>query len=494
MKWALLSVWEKRGIVDLGRALSMHGVNIISSGGTGKALAGGGVAYTEVSAYTGFPEMMNGRVKTLHPKVHGGILGRRGIDDAVMRSAGIYPIDLLVSNLYPFIDKALEGLSLEELVEYIDIGGPALIRAAAKNFHDVAVVVDPGDYPRVGEALERGGFTEDERFVLAKKAFALTAAYDAAISNTLHEIGATFPEVATFQFANGRKLRYGENPHQQGAVYGKTGIAGSRPIQGKEMSYNNYLDLHAAAGLVREFNEPCAVVVKLNNPCGAAVGENLIGAYISARNSDPVSAYGSVVAFNQIVEEDLARELCSTYVEVVSAPAFTPDAIEAMGQKQNMRVLALPPAVHGEELRTIDGGILVQRTNQYIEHWKVVTDRDATPVELRSMQIGWKVCKWARSNAIVFSDTTHAIGIGTGQSSRIDAAKIAIDKALEPLSGTAVASDGFLPFPDTLEAAEAAGATALVQPGGSIRDSEVIAAAHRLNMAMVFTGIRHFRH
>ncbi|MDD1717729.1 MAG: bifunctional phosphoribosylaminoimidazolecarboxamide formyltransferase/IMP cyclohydrolase [Methanoregulaceae archaeon] len=494
MKWALISVWDKQGIVDLGRALSAHGVSIISSGGTGKALAAGGIAFTEVSAYTGFPEMMDGRVKTLHPKVHGGLLGRRGIDDAVMQSAGIHPIDLLVSNLYPFREKAAEGLPLEELVEFIDIGGPALIRAAAKNFHDVAVVVDPADYPKVGEALDRGGFTEDERFALARKAFAMTAGYDAAISNTLHGIGTEFPEVATFQFDNGRRLRYGENPHQQGAVYGRSGIAGSRPIQGKEMSYNNYLDLHAATGLVREFSEPCAVVVKHNNPCGVAVGEDLLRAYISARNSDPISAYGSVVAFNQIVGEDLAREICSTYVEVVSAPAFTPEAIVAMKQKENMRVLALPAAVYGEELRTIDGGVLVQRTPRYTEHWKVITDRDATPDELRSLQIGWKVCKWARSNAIVFSDATHAIGIGTGQTSRIDAAEIAIEKALESLAGTSVASDGFLPFPDTLEAAAAAGATALVQPGGSIRDNEVIAAANRLNMAMVFTGIRHFRH
>ncbi len=494
MKWALISVWDKKGIVDLGRTLSGHGVSIISSGGTGKALASAGVPFTEVSTYTGFPEMMDGRVKTLHPKVHGGILGRRGIDDIVMKTSGITPIDLVVSNLYPFREKVSEGLELEELVEYIDIGGPALVRAAAKNFHDVAVVVDPGDYPLVGEALERGGFTEEERFSLAKKAFAMTAAYDAQISNALYGIGATFPDILTLQFVHGRKLRYGENPHQLGAVYGRTGIAGAGSLQGKEMSYNNYLDLHAAAGLAAEFTEPCAVVVKHNNPCGVAVGKDLLPVYISARNSDPISAYGSVIAFNQIVEGDLAREICSTYVEVVAAPAFTPEAVEAMHQKQNMRVVVLPAPVPGEEVRTIDGGVLIQRTPTYQEHWKVITDRDATPDEIRAMQIGWKVCKWSRSNAIVFSDTTHAIGIGTGQTSRIDAAKIAIEKSLEPLAGTAVASDGFLPFPDTLEAAAAAGSTALIQPGGSIRDAEVIAAANRLNMAMVFTGVRYFRH
>jgi phosphoribosylaminoimidazolecarboxamide formyltransferase/IMP cyclohydrolase len=494
MQWALFSVWEKRGITELGRALARHGVTILSSGGTGKALAAAGISFTEVSAYTGAPEMMDGRVKTLHPRIHGGLLGRRGIDDTVMQAHGIQGIDLLVVNLYPFEQMAGQGLDLEHLVEFIDIGGPAMIRAAAKNFRDVAVIVDPADYPAVIRAVESGGFTPEERLRLAKKAFARTAAYDAAISNHLQALGSRFPEVYTVQFRNGRPLRYGENPHQQGAVYGEAGIAGLVPLQGKEMSYNNYLDLSAAVGLIREFDECAAVCVKHNNPCGVAVGEDVHRTYVEAREADPISAYGGIVALNRDVDADTAKEICSTYIEVVIAPKYSASALAEMKRKGQMRVLTLPAAAPGPEIRTIDGGALVQQTPAFREHWKVVSEREPMSGELDALRLAWRVCTHTRSNAIVYADRTRTLGIGAGQTSRVDAGRIAIQKARNPLNGSVVASDGFLPFPDTLEEAAAAGATALIQPGGSIRDAEVIGAANRLDMAMIFTGIRHFRH
>jgi phosphoribosylaminoimidazolecarboxamide formyltransferase/IMP cyclohydrolase len=494
MKWALLSVWNKVGIIDLAQGLYRLGFNIMSSGGTGKALAEAGIRFTEVSSYTGFPEMMDGRVKTLHPKVHGGLLGRRHIDDAVMKKHGINRIDLLAVNLYPFEEMAAKKMKLEEIIEFIDVGGPAMIRAAAKNYRDVAVVIDPADYPAILDALEKGEISEDRRLALAKKAFARTAAYDAAISNYLGCIQTPFADTLTVQFGNGRALRYGENPHQQAAVYGNSGIAGSVPLQGKQMSYNNYLDLHAAAGLLREFDECAAVIVKHNNPCGVATGDDPLTAYRTARDVDPASAYGSVVAINREVGADLAREICGTFVEVIAAPSFTGEALTLMKGKENMRILLLKEPVIQDEIRTIDGGVLVQRTPSYQEHWNVITDRDPTSEEMQALKLAWNVCKHTRSNTIIFADRTRTLGIGAGQMSRVDAAKIAIMKSCAPLNGSVVASDAFLPFPDTLEEAAAAGATALVQPGGSIRDNEVIAAANRLNMAMVFTGVRYFRH
>ena len=494
MKWALLSVWDKNGIVDLARVLHDHSVGILSSGGTGKSLSLAGIPFTEVSSYTGYPEMMDGRVKTLHPRVHGGLLGRRGVDDPVMQAQGIHPIDLLVVNLYPFEEMSGRDLPLDQLIEYIDIGGPAMIRAAAKNYRDVAVVVDPGDYPLVEKAVLSGAFTDTERIMLARKAFSRTAAYDAAISNYLNTAGKEFPGNYTVQFPNGRPLRYGENPHQTAAVYGSRGIASAEPFQGKQMSYNNYLDLSAASGLLQEFEEPCAVIVKHNNPCGVAVAASIAEAYRNARDSDPVSAYGSVVVLNRQVDEPLAKEFCSTFVEVLCAPTFTPGAIESFKAKENMRVIYLPKPVVQDEIRTISGGVLVQRTPPYQEHWETVSDRDPSADEMSSMNFAWKVVKHTRSNAIVFAGQGRTLGIGAGQMSRVDAAKIAIDKALSPLANSAVASDAFLPFPDTLEVTVNAGATALVQPGGSIRDKEVIDAANQHNVAMIFTGIRYFRH
>jgi phosphoribosylaminoimidazolecarboxamide formyltransferase / IMP cyclohydrolase len=494
MKWALLSVWDKSGIIDLARTLSGQKFNIMSSGGTGKALAEAGIKFTEVSKYTGFPEMMDGRVKTLHPKVHGGLLGRRQIDDAVMARHGINHIDLLVVNLYPFETMAAKNMKLEDLIEYIDVGGPAMIRAAAKNYKDVAVVVDPSDYPIIIRSVSGPGISAEDRLMLAKKAFARTASYDAAISNYLYQIDTDFPSVFTVQYTHGRSLRYGENPHQKAAVYGTRGIAGTEPVQGKQMSYNNYLDVNAGTGLVREFEEPAAVIMKHNNPCGVATGENIFESYISARDVDPVSAYGSVVSVNRQVDDRLASEICNTFVEVIVAPSYSPAALEVMRKKENMRVLVLPEKIVSDEIRTIDGGVLVQRTPPYQEHWEVITERDPTPDEMKALQLAWKVCKHTKSNTIIFASQRRTLGIGAGQMSRVDSARIAIEKSCEPLKGSAVASDAFLPFPDTLEVAAEAGATALVQPGGSIRDKEVIDAANRLHVAMVFTGVRYFRH
>jgi phosphoribosylaminoimidazolecarboxamide formyltransferase/IMP cyclohydrolase len=494
MKWALLSVWDKTGLVDLARDLRARGVEILASGGTGKVLGAEGIPFLEVSEYTGSPEMMDGRVKTLHPKIHAGLLGRKGVDDGVMESLGIHPIDLLVANLYPFEGMASQGLPLAELMEFVDIGGPAMIRAAAKNYRSVAVVVDPGDYPLVKSALGRGGFSEEERLGLARKAFARTAAYDAAISNHLHSLDGPLPLVYTVQARNGRMLRYGENPHQLGAVYGEAGIAGAEPLQGREMSYNNYLDMDAAVALLREFDETCCVCVKHNNPCGVATGDDLRETYVAAREVDPDSSYGGIVALNREVKADTAREICRTFIELVIAPSYTAGALEAFKGKEKMRVLSLPNPAGGLSLRSIDGGLLVQKTPPFREHWQVVTERDPTAQELQALKLAWRVCKHARSNAIVFADGARTLGIGAGQTSRVDAARIAIMKARLPLKGSAVASDAFLPFPDTLEEAAKAGAAALVQPGGSIRDREVIDAANRLDMAMIFTGVRYFRH
>lgn len=494
MKWALLSVWDKAGIVDLAQTLVENKYRIISSGGTGKALKEAGIDFIEVSEYTGSPEIMGGRVKTLHPRIHGGLLGRRDVDAQVMKDLDINPIDLVVVNLYPFEKMSGEHLDLDKLIEFIDIGGPAMIRAAAKNFKFVSVVVDPADYPKVKEAVAKGGFGYEERLALAKKVFARTAAYDAAISNYLSGIDSEFPETYSFQFRNGRSLRYGENPHQKAAVYGDHGIAGQVPLQGKEMSYNNYLDVDAAVSLLREFDEPASVIVKHNNPCGVAIGKNGLEAYLAAREVDPVSAYGSIVALNTPVDTAIAEELCGTFVEVIVAPSYSPEAVEMMKRKPNMRVLVLPEKMEADAVRSIDGGILVQRATVPKEEWKVVSEREPTEQEIAAMRFAMKICKHTKSNAIIYANDHAALGIGAGQMNRVDSAKIAVEKARSSLKGSVVASDAFLPFADTLEVAAAAGATALVQPGGSIRDQEVIEAANRLNVAMVFTGVRYFRH
>ncbi|MDD4126259.1 MAG: bifunctional phosphoribosylaminoimidazolecarboxamide formyltransferase/IMP cyclohydrolase [Methanomicrobium sp.] len=495
MKYALLSVWDKTGIIELAECLLKNNFTILSSGGTAKALREAGLEITEVSEYTGAPEMMDGRVKTLHPKIHGGLLGRRGIDDQVMKENGISGIDILVVNLYPFEEMSGKNLPLSELIEYVDIGGPAMIRAAAKNFKDVAVVIDPADYEMLKKSVSEYGLTEKDRLYLAKKVFARTASYDAAISNYLSGLDADFPEVYTVQFKNGRMLRYGENPHQKAAVYGETGIAGQIPLQGKAMSYNNYLDVDAAVSLLREFDETAAVIVKHNNPCGVSLGDTVLEAYTKARDVDPISAYGGIVALNRGVEADVAKELASTFIEVVIAPSFSEEALSIMKVKENMRVLVLPEENESLSLRTIDGGALLQITpKDTTENWEVVSEREPTKDEIEGMKLAMKICKHTKSNAIVFAKGKTASAIGAGQMNRVNSAEIAIKKATTSLKGSVVASDAFLPFADTLEVAAEAGATALLQPGGSIRDKEVIDAANRLNVAMVFTGVRYFRH
>lgn len=497
MTLALLSVWDKTGIVELAKALTAKNIGILSSGGTARALREAGIPAKDVSEYTRFPEMMDGRVKTLHPKVHGGLLGRRGIDDAVMKEHGIEGIDIVCVNLYPFEEMSKKNLPIDELIEFVDIGGPAMIRAASKNFKDVTVIVDPADYAEVIEAVKNGGTTYEQRFRLAAKAFTRTAAYDAAISNYLQGIDKEFPDTYTVQYTNGRVLRYGENPHQKAAVYGTAGIAGQTSGQGKEMSYNNYLDVHAAVSLCRELDGFATVIVKHNNPCGVALGANQLESYIKAREVDPVSAYGSIVAMSTEVDEAVMKEICSTFVEVLVAPSFTKEALELSKSKPNMRLLILPPAVEADEIRTIDGGILVQRTPAYTEGWEVVSKRAPTADEAEALKLAWKVVKYAKSNAIIYTNKTETVGIGVGQMNRVNSAQIAIEKAAEfgrTMEGTVVASDAFLPFPDTLEVAAKAGATALIQPGGSIRDDEVLKRADELGIAMVFTGVRHFRH
>ncbi|MBP2133882.1 phosphoribosylaminoimidazolecarboxamide formyltransferase/IMP cyclohydrolase [Methanomicrobium sp. W14] len=496
MKYALLSVWDKTGITELAECLVKNGYTVLSSGGTAKTLRNAGINVTEVSEYTGAPEMMDGRVKTLHPKIHGGLLGRRGIDDEVMKKNGINGIDILAVNLYPFEEMSSKKMPLKELVEYIDIGGPAMIRAAAKNFSDVAVVIDPKDYGMLEKAISSGNdLTEANRLNLAKKVFARTASYDAAISNYLYSLESELPEVYTVQFRNGRALRYGENPHQKASVYGETGIAGQTTLQGKEMSYNNYLDVDAAVSLMREFDETAAVIVKHNNPCGVSLGDTPLEAYKKARDVDPVSAYGGIVALNRPVEADVAKELASTFIEVVIAPSYSDEAMEIMKVKKNMRVLILPEEKDTKSVRTIDGGALVQITPKDIkENWEVVSEREPTQDEIEGMKLAMKICKHTKSNAVVFANKKSALAIGAGQMNRVNSAEIAVRKANSSLKGSVVASDAFLPFADTLEVAAKAGATALLQPGGSIRDKEVIDASNRLNVAMVFTGIRYFRH
>jgi phosphoribosylaminoimidazolecarboxamide formyltransferase/IMP cyclohydrolase len=495
MKRALLSVWNKEGITDLALNLHQAGIEILSSGGTAKVLTAADIPIIEVSEYTGSPEMMDGRVKTLHPRIHGGILGRRGVDDGVMKEHGIGPIDLVVVNLYPFEEMTRQSLPLDELIEFIDIGGPAMIRAAAKNYRDVIVVIDPADYPAIMDAVSSGrSFAKEERLSYAMKVFARMAAYDGAISNHLYSLEEELPSVYSVQFRNGRMLRYGENPHQVAAVYGEKGVGGTHPLQGKAMSYNNYLDVDAAVALLREFDECAAVIVKHNNPCGVATGDNIHETYIAARDVDPVSAYGGIVAVNREVDGDLAREIASTFIEVLVAPSFSDKAREVLKTKENLRLLQLSDPVVDAAVRTIDGGALVQITPAMREEWKVVSDRDPTADEEAAMMLAMKVCKHVKSNAIIFADNSRVLGIGAGQMSRVDSAKIAISKAQFPLAGSVVASDAFLPFPDTLEVAADAGATALIQPGGSIRDNEVIAEANRRKMAMIFTGIRYFRH
>ncbi len=520
---ALLSVSDKTGLVDFARALAGHGVELVSTGGTRKALADAGLAVKDISDLTLFPEMMDGRLKTLHPKVHGGLLAIRENPEheAAMLAHDIRPIDLLVVNLYPFEATLAKGAPFEECVENIDIGGPAMIRAASKNHDDVAVVVDPADYAAIAAEMDAtGGATGlATRRRLAQKAFARTAAYDAAISNWLaQELGEASPPVRAFGGKLSEPMRYGENPHQSAGFYltgeARSGVATARQAQGKQLSYNNVNDTDAAFECVAEFDPArtaAAVIVKHANPCGVAEGASLEEAYLKALRCDPTSAFGGIVAFNRKLDAQAAREIVKIFTEVIIAPDAEDEAIRIVGAKKNLRLLltgGLPdPRAKGVAFRSVAGGFLAQsRDNAVVDDMdlKVVTKRAPTLQELADLKFAYRVVKHAKSNAIVYARDGATVGVGAGQMSRVDSSRIAAHKAgeaaqaaglVESLAkGSVVASDAFFPFADGLLAAAAAGATAVIQPGGSVKDADVIAAADEQGLAMVFTGVRHFRH
>jgi len=503
---AILSVYDKTGLIDLARALKERSVELIASGGTARAIAQAGLPCTPVEDLTGFPEMLGGRVKTLHPAVHGGILARRTDEHlADLARHGLRPIDLVVCNLYPFSRTvARSDVTEAEAVEEIDIGGVTLLRAAAKNFESVTVCCDPADYPTVASyAQGQGDVPLDVRRRLALKAFRHTAAYDAAIARYLsHQIEGTeaFPSMLTLTADLAQTLRYGENPHQRAGFYrwSDSPVTLTQVSGEKEMSYNNYLDLDAAWGMAQEFDPPTVAIIKHTNPCGLACAESLAQAYQLAFEGDPVSAFGSVIAVNRTLDLATVEAMGSLFIEVLAAPAFADDALAALKRKPGLRAIEIK-AGSGFPwgVRSACGGLLVQSLDQSAEpasRWQVVSKRPPTAQELTQLEFAWKVCKHVKSNAIVFAKGSQVVGVGAGQMSRVDSVYLAARKAGEKARGAVVGSDAFFPFPDGVEAAAAAGCTAVVQPGGSMRDDEVIAAADRLGLAMCFTGVRHFRH
>jgi phosphoribosylaminoimidazolecarboxamide formyltransferase/IMP cyclohydrolase len=518
---ALISVYDKTGIVEFARELASLRIEILSTGGTARLLREAGIAVRDVAELTGWPEMLGGRVKTLHPKVHGGILFQRGKPEDCAEAAkhSIVPIDLVVVNLYPFSATAANpDVTPEELVENIDIGGPAMVRSAAKNFQSVGVVTDPGDYAAIATELhEKRELKLSTRLDLARKAYSRTARYDGEIATELERLAANGgvtlepPKALTerihIALQRRQAMRYGENPHQAAALYvpagqSLAGLAGAKQLQGKELSYNNLVDLDAAWALVAEFRRPAVAIIKHNNPCGAAEWGSLREAYLKALACDPVSAFGGVLAFNQPLDAAAAGEVVKLFAECIVAPGYDPAALERFASKKNLRLLQMPSEVAPSalELKRISGGVLVQEPDhgEITEaDLKVVTEREPTDAERQALLFGWKVAKHVKSNAILFARDGQTVGVGAGQMSRVDSVKIAVIKALTAglsLAGSVVASDAFFPFPDGVEEAAKAGATAVIQPGGSVRDRDVIDAANRLDMAMVVTGVRHFRH
>jgi phosphoribosylaminoimidazolecarboxamide formyltransferase/IMP cyclohydrolase len=519
---ALLSVTDKTGLVEFAQALEGFGVELVSTGGTARALREAGLAVKDISELTGFPEMLDGRVKTLHPRVHGGLLYIRGNaeHEAAVAAHGIVPIDMVVVNLYAFEKTAAQpGVAFGHLIENIDIGGPSMVRSAAKNFEDVAIVTRVADYSGLIEELKAndGALSRETRWRLARQAFAMTAAYDTAIANTLYRIAeapapsstaefdaTSLPSTLRINLPLAQALRYGENPHQRAALYADgtgQGIAGARQLQGKELSFNNLVDLDACWELAQEFDEPAVIIVKHTNPCGAATGSTVLEAYLKALACDPVSAFGGVIGINRAVDGDAAAEIAKLFVEAIAAPSFTAEARERFAAKKNLRLVEVQSAPPRPVVKHVSGGLLLQdadtgRINAAAldPGLKVVTWRPPTAEELRSLLFAWRVCKHVKSNAIVYARDGQTLGVGAGQMSRVDAARFGAMKAVLPLKDCVAASDAFFPFPDGLEAVAAAGATAVIQPGGSVRDEEVIAAADKLGMAMVFTGMRHFRH
>jgi phosphoribosylaminoimidazolecarboxamide formyltransferase/IMP cyclohydrolase len=512
---ALLSVSDKRGLVPFAQGLVRLGFTLLSTGGTLEALKAGGVKATKVSEHTGSPEILGGRVKTLHPTIHGGLLGRPSLpsDASEMAAHGITAIELVAVNLYPFRQTVARGAPFAEVIEQIDIGGPAMVRASAKNAAHVTVLVDPDDYPGVLAELEAGkGVSEATRRGLQRKAFAHTAAYDAAISAYLAaQASEAFPAQLSLAFVKSQGLRYGENPHQRGAFYreehqpAEPTVAFSEVLQGKELSYNNILDLDAALGLVLEFPAtPAAVVIKHNTPCGVSVDPVLERAYRRARAADETSAFGGIVALNREVDVATAGALAETFLEAVVAPGYSVAALEVLAGKRNLRLLAAGPGLARTEaapraqldVRSVSGGLLVMDRDaaEPTSEWKVVTRRTPTAEELAGLRFAWRVCKHVKSNAIVFASPTELLAQAGGQTSRVDSVKIAAARGGERLKGSSVASDAFFPFRDGLDELARAGASCVVQPGGSVRDAELIAAADEHGLAMIFTGVRHFRH
>jgi phosphoribosylaminoimidazolecarboxamide formyltransferase/IMP cyclohydrolase len=520
---ALLSVTDKTGLVEFAQALAQFGVELISTGGTARALREAGLQVKDISDLTGFPEMLDGRVKTLHPRVHGGLLYIRGNaeHEAAVAAHGIEPIDLVVVNLYAFEKTAAQaGVAFGHLIENIDIGGPSMVRSAAKNFEDVAIVTRVADYPALMEELRTnaGALSRATRWRLARQAFATTAAYDTAIANTLDRIAEApapatpaepdmnaLPATLRINFPLAQSLRYGENPHQRAALYADgsgLGVAGATQLQGKELSFNNLVDLDACWELAQEFptgdSEPAAVIiVKHTNPCGAATGATVLEAYQKALAADPVSAFGGVIGINREVDGDAAEEIAKLFVEAIAAPAFTAEARQRFAAKRNLRLVEVHAAPVRPVAKQVSGGMLLQDadTGRVTEsELKVVTWRPPSAEELRSLLFAWRIAKHVKSNAIVYARDGQTLGVGAGQMSRVDAARFGAMKAVLPLKGCVAASDAFFPFPDGLETVAEAGATAVIQPGGSVKDQDVIDAADRLGIAMVFTGIRHFRH
>ena len=515
IKRALISVTDKSGVAEFARGLASLGVEILSTGGTARLLRDQGVTVKDVAEVTGFPEMLDGRVKTIHPRVAGGILAMRSKREHMDALAAheIPAIDMVVVNLYAFENVAARAdAGVDELIENIDIGGPTMIRAAAKNYQDVAVVVSPDDYSCLLEELNtNGGLSGATHWELAKKAFALTAGYDRAITARLARITVAddefvdqaeqvVPAALDIQAPLKLSLRYGENPHQSAALYAdcQTGIAGAEKLQGKELSYNNLVDLDAAWQLICEFDAPASAIIKHTNPCGCAQNDSLAESYRRAFEADPISAFGGVLAFNRALDGETAEEIAKTFIEAIAAPDFSPEALAVLGRKKNLRLVKVhQPSAEKLVIKSISGGLLAQTadTKSLNRSDAVVrTDRAPTDDEWRALEFGWNVVKHVKSNAIVYAQPDRLVSAGAGQMSRVDSVKFGATKAVLPLEGTALASDAFFPFPDGVEEAQKRGVTAVIQPGGSVRDEEVIAAADRLGLAMVFTGVRHFRH
>lgn len=510
IKRAIISVSDKTGVIEFAKGLKEFGVEILSTGGTAKALRDAGIIAVEVSEYTGFPEMMEGRVKTLHPKISGGILADRRKEEHMRQiaEAAIEPIDLVCVNLYPFAATiAKPDVTLDEAIENIDIGGPTMIRAAAKNFEGVAVAVDPSWYPKIlGEMKANDGtLSRETRFTLCKEAFKHTALYDSTIAQYLSG-KEDFPEVVSYTFEKIMQTRYGENPHQKAAYYRQAGapadaLVNFRQIHGKELSYNNILDMDSAWGLVCEFNDPACAIIKHNNPCGCAIGLDLADAYQKAYECDTVSAFGGIVALNQMVDKATAEKISKIFIEVVIAPGFDQEALDILTNKADLRLIdsggVTKKSYYGRDLRRVDGGVLIQDFDNIEEpaaNWRVVSEAQPSEAQWKNMVFAWKVAKHVKSNAIIYVKDLATVGVGAGQMSRVDSTWLGARKGGDKVKGAVVASDAFFPFRDGLDAAVEAGAACIVEPGGSIRDDEVIAAANEHGIPLVFTGKRHFRH